>query len=51
MRLVKGMSMFIQLPPAALSACTYMKTLFTSAATANWTLMVLKSNLFKDCAV
>ena len=43
--------MFIQRAPA----CTFMKTLFTSAATANKTLMVLmytiESNLSQDYAV
>ena len=39
--LVKSMSMFIWRAPAAIFACTFVKTLFTSAATANQTLMAL----------
>ena len=31
----KSMPMFIQRAPPAMFACTFMKTLFTSAATAN----------------
>ena len=41
LRLVKRMSMYIQRVHAAIVACTFMKTLFTSAATANRTLMAL----------
>ena len=33
--------MFIQQSPAAVFACTFMKTLFTSAATGNRILMAL----------
>ena len=33
--------MFIHRVPTAIFACTFMKTLFTSAATANRTLMAL----------
>ena len=33
------MNVFIQRVPAAMFACTFMKTLFTTSATTNWTLM------------
>ena len=48
--------MFIQRAPAAIFACTFMETLFTSAATSCRTLMAmiyisLKGNLSQDYAV
>ena len=39
--MVKSMSMFIQQAHTAIFACTFMKTLVTSAATANRTIMAL----------
>ena len=39
--MVKSMHMFIQLAPGAIFHRTFMKTLFTSTATANWTLVAL----------
>ena len=41
LRLLKSMIMFIQRAPAAIFACTFMKALFTSAATTNLALMAL----------
>ena len=44
-RLVKnGMLKFIHRAPDAIFACTFMKTLFTNAPTANRTLMALNYN-------
>ena len=44
---VKSMHMFIHRTPAAIFACTFVKTLLTSTTTPNWTLMTSISSIEK----